>query len=418
MKPELAAGLREVFAAEWPRVVGATLRAFGDLELAEDSAQEAFLRAHERLAAGETIRNLGAWATTSARRIAIDALRRDTVLRSKLPLLIPDALAAEDDPAAAADDPATARLDLIFVACHPVLSEEQQIAIALRIVCGIPTTDIADFFEQPEATIAARLTRARKAISNAEVAFEWPSERDKSARLGHVLTTIYGIYTLGHTAPRGSVLTDARLTQLALELTEALCVEHPDNSEVLGLRALILLGEARQSARVGDDGVPMTLAEVDRSAWGQQRIQAGLDLAAKALPGGGRFALQAGIAGLHCSARRWEDTDWSAIATLYSGLVRVWPAPVVRLGSVIANSHRGQRELDNAAHALERMLEGASGEFRRRVSAAVADVEERRGRIPAARDAIADALAGERNAALVRYFTQADARLAALQGGA
>lgn len=420
MTPELATRVREEFAREWPRVVGATLRAFGDLELAEDSAQEAFLRATERLAAGESIDNLGAWATTAARRIAIDALRRDTAFRSKLPLLVPDD-AVVSDPASGgagdAGDQDSDRLSLIFVACHPILSAEQQVALALRMVCGIPTADIADFFELSEATIAARLTRARKAIQAAAVPFAWPSENDRAARIGHVLTTVYGIYTLGHTAPRGAALTDARLTELARNLANSLAEERPSDTEVLGLRALILLGEARQPARVGVDGVPMTLAEVDRSAWGQQRIREGLSLAAKALPGGGRFALQAGIAGLHCSAPRWEDTDWAAIATLYSGLLRVWPAPVVRLGSVIAHSHRGGRELDNAAQALTGMLDGATGDFRRRVSAARADVEERRGNTASAREAIADALDGERNAALVSYFRRADARLSAAQNG-
>lgn len=416
MTPELAALFRDEFAQEWPRVVGATLRAFGDLELAEDSAQEAFLRAHALITAGETITNLGAWATTSARRIAIDSLRRDSVLRSKLPLLLPDDVPSAD--AAGSQDVAASRRELIYVACHPVLSEEQQIALALRIVCGIPTSGIADFFGLPESTIAARLTRARKAISRAGVPFEWPTDADRAKRLNLVLTTIYGIYTLGHTAPRGPDLVDARLTELALSLSDSMLAENPGESEVIGLKALIVLGEARRPGRVGADGIPISLAEADRSAWGQRRIREGLALAAKALPGGGRFALQAGIAGIHCAAPSWEETDWASIATLYHGLKRVWPAPIVQLGSIIAQSHRGPAELAQARIALEKLKAEAGPDLGRRISAAIADVEERRGNLAAARQAVAEARAGEPNDALVSYFTRTDARLAAMQLGA
>ncbi len=419
MNPVLAASFRDDFTREWPRVVGATLRAFGDLELAEDSAQEAFLRAHELIAAGESIKNLGAWATTSARRIAIDSLRRDTVLRSKLPLLLIDDAPGDiadigGDGADGAEDAAAARLELIFVACHPVLSEEQQIALALRIVCGIPTVNIADFFGLPESTIAARLTRARKAMARAGVPFEWPTQADRVARLNYVLTTIYGIYTLGHTAPRGPSLIDARLTELALSLADSMGAEYPNESEILGLKALIILGEARRPTRIGADGVPISLADADRSAWGHRRIREGLALAAKALPGGGRFALQAGIAGIHSSAPSWEQTDWASISTLYHGLKRVWPAPVVHLGSIVALSHRGPAELDRAAVALKKLSVDASPDFCRRISAAIADVEERRGNLAAARRAVAEAMDGEPNEALVRYFLHADVRLSEL----
>lgn len=411
MKPELAASFRDEFAREWPRVVGATLRAFGDLELAEDSAQEAFLRAHVHIAGGETITNLGAWATTSARHIAIDSLRRDTVLRSKLPLLLPED--AVDSGGDAAGDVASARLDLIYVACHPVLSEEQQIALALRIVCGIPTVDIADFFGLSEATIAARLTRARKLVTRVGVPFEWPSEAGRAQRLNHVLTTVYGIYTLGHTAPRGRALIDSRLIELAQSLADSLVTEHPNDTEILGLKALIVLGEARQPSRIGADGIPVTLAEADRSAWGQRRIREGLALAAAALPGGGRFALQAGIAGIHSSAPSWDQTDWASIATLYHGLKRVWPAPVVQLGSIVAQSHRGPAELERSLSELRTLRTTAAGpDFQRRISAAIADVEERLGNLGAARVAIAEAMEGERNDALVGYFMRTEARLA------
>jgi RNA polymerase sigma-70 factor (ECF subfamily) len=397
--------LAEAFAEEWPRVVGATLRAFGSLDLAEEAAQEAFVRAAERLAVGDRIGNIGAWATTTAHRIAIDTLRRDRALRTKLPMLAVEEEQQEEL------GPADDRLGLIFVACDPVLSAEQQIALALRIVCGVPTADIADFFGIPEPTVAARLTRAKKAIARAESHFVWPSARHRETRLDEALTTIYGVYTLGHTAAAGDELMDARLAELAHTLATALVSEHPRNTEVLGLLAIIELGEARSGARTTEDGMPLTLAEVDRSAWGRQRMRDGLALAARALPGGGRFALQAGIAGLHCSAASWEDTDWNAIATLYYGLNRVWPAPIVKLGGIIARSHLGAVELDRAAEELLALRVRAPAEMRRRVSAALGDVEERRGNVEQAVAAFADAADGENNRALVRFYNRAIGRL-------
>lgn len=406
MIPDLASS----YAAEWPRVVGATLRAFGSLELAEGCAQEAFVRAAERMAAGERIGNVGAWATTAARHLAIDALRRDEAFRGRLPLL------AEEEPEA--EDAAEARLSLLFVACDPVLSEEQQIALALRIVCGVPTADIADFFEVAEATVAARLTRAKKAIAASGATFALPEDAQHTARLGAVLTVIYGIYTLAHTAPSGPELVDADLVALALGLIEAVEQEFPSDAEVLGLHAVIVLGEARRPARLSPDGLPVTLADADRSAWGQQRIRAGLRLAALALPGGGRFALQAGIAGLHCSAPSWEETDWDAIATLYRGLLRVWPAPIVRLGSIVAASHRAGADLERLVVELHRLRDGAAPEFARRVWAAVADLEERSGHPELARNAFAGALAGERNRAIAGYFEAALVRVGPASGTA
>ncbi len=387
--------VEDAFAAEWPRVVGATLRAFGDLDLAEESAQEAFVRAAEREARGELIDNPGAWATTAAHRIALDAVRRRGVLREKLAML------AREHPS----DPSEDRLGLIFIACDPVLSPEQQIALALRIVCGVSTADIADFFGVQEATVAARLTRAKRAIARAHPSFVWPSDETRAERLDAALSTVYGVYTLGHTAPAGDELMDARLAAMATTLARALAEEFPRESEVLGLLALIELGEARRPARTTADGMPLTLAEVDRSAWGRRRIRVGLELAARALPGGGRFALQAGIAGLHSSAPTWEATDWGAIVTLYHGLLRVWPAPVVRLGSIVARSHLGPAELDRAAEELRALPP------ERRVWAALADVEARRGRTSAALDALEHAADGEPNAALRRYYQRASARL-------
>ena len=395
------------FAAEWPRVVGATLRAFGDVDLAEESAQEAFTRASERLAAGETIDNIGAWATTVARRIAVDSLRHDAVLRAKLPLLAAGGASGGEPATERTDD----RLGLILVACDPVLSPEQQIALALRIACGIPTADIARFFGLPEATIAARLTRAKKAIARSGIPFSWPSPGERRARLGSALTTVYGVHTLGHTAGVGDNLVDAALAALALELAKDIVTECPDDTEAIGLLAIIELGEARRPARVRPDGMPLTLAEVDRSAWGRRRIRLGLELAARALPGGGRFALQAGIAGLHSSAATWDQTDWAAISTLYHGLSRVWPAPVVTLGGIIARSHLGPSDLDRAAVELRRISGRASAELDRRIFAALADVEERRGAWAPALEALAAASLGEHNEAVLRYYGRVADRL-------
>lgn len=401
----MSSELETAFAKEWPRVVGAILRAFGSVDVAEESAQEAFARAADRIAAGEQLQNIGAWVTTTARHVAVDSLRRDAVLRQKLPLIVQPEL--QEDAADEIDD----RLGLVYVACDPLLSPEQQVALALRIVCGVPTADIADFFGTSGATIAARLTRAKQAIARSGEKFSWPSPQDRAQRLGTALTTVYGVYTLGHTAVAGSELMDSRLSGLALLLANSIVAEYPADTEALGLLALIELGEARGVARTTPEGMPLTLAEVDRSAWGRQRIQRGLQLAAAALPGGGRFALQAGIAGLHSSAATWEQTDWGAISTLYHGLSRVWPAPVVSLGAIIARSHLGPSELDCAADDLKQLTGRASPEFDRRVFAALADVEERRGAPAAALEALGAASLGEKNEAVLRYYVRVAERL-------
>lgn len=398
--------LETAFAEEWPRVVGAILRAYGSVDVAEESTQEAFARAADRIAAGEELRNIGAWVTTTARHIAVDLLRREAVLQHKLPLFAEPE--AQEDSAEEIDD----RLGLIYVACDPLLSPEQQVALALRIVCGVPTADIADFFGTSGATIAARLTRAKQAIARSGERFSWPGTEDRAERLGAALTTIYGVYTLGHTAVAGSDLIDSRLSGLAILLARSIVAEYPGDTEALGLLALIELGEARVAARTTLDGMPLTLAEVDRSVWGRRRIRRGLELAALALPGGGRFALQAGIAGLHSSAATWAETDWGAISTLYHGLSRVWPAPVVILGGIIARSHLGPSELDRAAVELRRLSGRASAEFNRRVFAALADVEERRGEEGLASEALAAASLGEKNEALLRYYARVSERLA------
>ncbi len=398
--------LETAFAEEWPRVVGAILRAYGSVDVAEESTQEAFARAADRIAAGEELRNIGAWVTTTARHIAVDLLRREAVLQHKLPLFAEPE--AQEDSAEEIDD----RLGLIYVACDPLLSPEQQVALALRIVCGVPTADIADFFGTSGATIAARLTRAKQAIARSGERFSWPGTEDRAERLGAALTTIYGVYTLGHTAVAGSDLIDSRLSGLAILLARSIVAEYPGDTEALGLLALIELGEARGAARTTLDGMPLTLAEVDRSVWGRRRIRRGLELAALALPGGGRFALQAGIAGLHSSAATWAETDWGAISTLYHGLSRVWPAPVVILGGIIARSHLGPSELDRAAVELRRLSGRASAEFNRRVFAALADVEERRGEEGLASEALAAASLGEKNEALLRYYARVSERLA------
>lgn len=401
----MSSELETAFAEEWPRVVGAILRAFGSVDVAEESAQEAFVRAADRIAAGEQLHNIGAWVTTTARHVAIDSLRRDAVLRQKLALIVePEAqeVAAEE-----IDD----RLGLVYVACDPLLSPEQQVALALRIVCGVPTADIANFFGTSGATIAARLTRAKQAIARSGEKFTWPSPEDRAERLAAALTTIYGVYTLGHTAVAGGDLMDSRLSGLALLLARSIVAESPADTEALGLLALIELGEARGVARTTPDGMPLTLAEVDRSGWGRQRIRRGLELAALALPGGGRFALQAGIAGLHSSAATWEQTDWGAISTLYHGLSRVWPAPVVTLGGIIARSHLGPSELDGAADDLRQLIGRGAAEFDRRIFAALVDVEERRGEGAAAREALDRASLGEMNEAVLRYYGRVAERL-------
>jgi RNA polymerase sigma-70 factor (ECF subfamily) len=320
---------------EWAFVLAATVRVARDLDLAEECVQDAYLSALDVWVRDGIPNKPGAWLTTVARRKAVDVMRREQVFRSKMPLLVePDVDEVAAPTAHAVPDD---RLRLIFTCCHPALAQEAQIALTLRLVCGVSTSDIAQVFLVPEATMAARLTRAKKKISAARIAYRVPSAAELPDRLDAVLTVIHLLYTTGHTAPSGEALVRVDLVERAMDLARMLRGLMPDEREARGLLALLLVTDARRATRTDADGRRLLLEEQDRSLWDRAAIEEGHQLVVDALRGGapGRFALQAAIAALHAQAESYEQTDWPQVLQLYDELLKVWPSPVVALNRAV-----------------------------------------------------------------------------------
>lgn len=342
----VGAAVADAHRRGWAIVLASTVRVARDLDLAEECVQEAYasaLRAWPR--DGVPTSPLG-WLTTAARRRAIDATRREQVLRSKLPLLVepeeapvhetngPDGATAEE----AADHIADERLRLVFLCCHPALAQEAQLALTLRLVCGIPTADIARALLVSETTMSARLTRAKRKISTARIPFRVPTHAELPDRLRGVLGVIHLVFTIGHTAPSGASLLRTDLEDQAVHLARMLRELMPDEREVRGLLALLLVTDARRSSRVDDQGRLVRLAEQDRSRWDRDLIAEAHDLVVAGLRAGpaGRYVLQAAIASLHAEAATFDETDWPQIVQLYDRLLSVWPSPVVAVNRAVA----------------------------------------------------------------------------------
>jgi RNA polymerase sigma-70 factor (ECF subfamily) len=321
----------EAHRREWARLLAATVRVTRDLDLAEECVQDAYTAALVSWTRDGVPARPGAWLTTAARHNALDALRRAGTLRSKLHLLVEPDVAAEP---VGHDD----RLRLVFLCCHPALAIEAQVALTLRLVCGVSTPDIAQAFLVSEPTMAARITRAKKKIMAAGIPFRMPAPAELPDRLDAALTAIHLLFTTGHTAPAGPALTRDDLAAYALDLARMLRGLMPDEREVRGLLALLLAGHARRAGRATPDGRLLRLEEQDRSAWDQEAIAEADELVVAALRGGapGRFALQAAIATLHATAPAYTDTDWEQILMLYDELLKVWPSPVVALNRTVA----------------------------------------------------------------------------------
>ena len=336
---EVAAAVAQAHRAEWAFVLAATIRITRDIDVAEECVQDAFAKALTAWPANGIPNRPGAWLTTVARRRALDLADRDNVARRALPLLAtdearpgPDALVneAEEIP----DD----RLRLIFTCCHPTLALEAQAALALRLLCGLRTAEVARAFLVNETTMAARITRAKKKIAAARIPYQVPPIADLPERVDSVLTVLHLLFTTGHTAPAGAELVRRDLVERSLDLARMLKSLLPNDPEVASLLALMLLTDARRTTRVGDDGALQLLAEQDRGKWDRPEIEKGLQLVGAAIRTGRprRFALMAAIAAVHADSPSWEATDWKELVGLYDLLLKSWPSPVVALNRAVA----------------------------------------------------------------------------------
>ncbi|WP_431683097.1 RNA polymerase sigma factor [Kitasatospora sp. KL5] len=362
---DVEAAVAEAHRRGWARVLAATARVARDLDLAEECVQEAYAAALVSWDRDGIPDKPAAWLTTAAKRRALDALRREQTLRSKLPLLVePEGSGDETavDGAAAVppedvvpeDVVPDERLRLVFMCCHPALAQEAQLALTLRLVCGVTTADIARALLVSEPTLAARMTRAKKKISAARIPFRLPGAAELPDRLRAVLGVIHLLFTTGHTAPSGASPVRQDLVEQSLRLARMLRELMPDEREVRGLLALLLVTDARRATRVDADGRLLRLEDQDRSLWDRSAMAEGHDLIVDGLRGGrpGRYLLQAAIASLHAEAPSYDRTDWPQIVTLYDELLSVWPSPVVALNRTVAVSM-----VSGPAKALEEVTE-------------------------------------------------------------
>ncbi len=336
-----AEAIDQTFRAESGRILATLIRVCGDFDLAEEAMQDAFTVALDHWPRDGVPANPGAWITTTARRKAIDRLRRDRTLIAKRSQIEADAaldaFAGETEPTdmtELTDD----RLRLIFTCCHPALALESQVALTLRTLGGLATPQIARAFLVPEATMVQRLVRVKRKIREAGIPYRVPPDHLLPDRLHAVLTVLYLIFNEGYSASSGDSLVRQDLCAEAIRLARILHELMPDEPEALGLLALMLLHDSRREARTGPAGELVLLEEQDRTKWRGDQINEGAAMVERALRmrRAGPYQLQAAIAALHCRAARADDTDWDQIAALYAELLNLQTTPVVALNHAVA----------------------------------------------------------------------------------
>jgi len=350
------AAVTRAFREDWGQIVATLIRLTGDWDLAEECAQDAFAQALQRWPRDGVPRRPGAWLTTTARNRAVDRLRREAVgaakLREAARLSVPD---GPGDDAAVGGGPDD-RLRLMFTCCHPALAFEAQVALTLRTLAGLTTAEIARAFLVSEDTMSKRLVRAKGKIRHAGIPFRVPPAHLLSERTVSVLGVLYLLFNEGYAASAGADLVRQNLTAEAIRLARILAQMLPDEPEVGGLLALLLLHDARRAARVDATGELVPLEDQDRSRWDASQIAEGTRLLEAALERGraGPYQVQAAIAACHATAAEAADTDWAQIAALYGQLARLVPSAVVRLNRAVAV---GMRDGPAAGLALVEQLE-------------------------------------------------------------
>ncbi|MEU4195757.1 sigma-70 family RNA polymerase sigma factor [Kribbella sp. NPDC026611] len=379
----------------WSTVLASVVRLTRDLDLAEDCTQDAFVRALRTWPDGIPD-NPGGWLTTVARRLALDRLRRETTLRRKLPLLVEEPVE---------DEQPTDPLRLVFTCCHPALARDSQVALTLRLICGLTTREVAAVLLIGEATAAARITRAKKKIAAAGIPYRIPADHELAGRVDVVLTVVHLVYTAGHVAA-GPELTRADLTGRAIELGRLLVRLMPDEPEPQALLGLLLMTEARGDARLSEDGELVLLADQDRSRWDPRMLAEGVSRATAALMRGhGRFALQAAVAGLHVTAPSWEKTDWRQVVRMYDAMLVSWPTPIVALNRAAAHSLVPGADLHEVLSELDTLGSEPALATYAYLPATRADVLTRLGRRAEAATAYEEAIHLTANEAERRFLT-------------